>query len=155
MPLHRLYVPPNLYTPEEKSAIAEAITEVYTGMPNPLPPFYVVVIFEDIPKQNYFVGGKPTDRFLRIVVHHLARQFADDAKKREFLGRYEAAIEPWTKGKGIDWEVQVSDQDPAGWNENGLAPPLPGTEGEKMWLKLNKAVPYEAHTSGHQANGNL
>jgi phenylpyruvate tautomerase PptA (4-oxalocrotonate tautomerase family) len=75
MPLHRLYVPPTLYTPEERSAIAEAITSIYVGFG--LPPFYVIVVFVDVPKQNYFVGGKPTDQFLRIVIHHLVRQFPE------------------------------------------------------------------------------
>ena len=28
------------------------------------------------------------------------------------------------------------------WRENGLAPPLPGTDAEKHWAELDKAVPY-------------
>ncbi|THV00315.1 hypothetical protein K435DRAFT_657510 [Dendrothele bispora CBS 962.96] len=144
MPLHRLYVPPNLYTPEEKSAIAKAITGVYSGLPT----FYVVVVFVDVPKQNYFVGGEQTDRFLRIVVHHVARQFASDERKRNFMDRYEAALEPWTKRKGIDWEIQVAALDHVSWNENGIRPPLGDTEAEKLWKELNRPVPYEPEKGG-------
>lgn len=28
------------------------------------------------------------------------------------------------------------------WRENGLAPPLPGTDAEKHWAEVDKAVPY-------------
>ncbi len=28
------------------------------------------------------------------------------------------------------------------WRENGLAPPLPGTDAEKHWGEVDKAVPY-------------
>ncbi|KAI1707310.1 putative oxalocrotonate tautomerase enzyme domain-containing protein [Ditylenchus destructor] len=29
------------------------------------------------------------------------------------------------------------------WRENGLIPPLAESEGNKEWMRLNKAVPYE------------
>ena len=28
------------------------------------------------------------------------------------------------------------------WRENGLAPPMPGTDAEKYWIEVDKAVPY-------------
>ena len=28
------------------------------------------------------------------------------------------------------------------WRENGLPPPLPGTDAEKHWAEVDKAVPY-------------
>ena len=28
------------------------------------------------------------------------------------------------------------------WRENGLAPPMPGTDAEKHWAEVDKAVPY-------------
>lgn len=59
MPFHRLYCSPNLYTKEEKHEIARAITGVYTR----LPPFYVVVNFIEVEKDNFFVSGEPEDRF--------------------------------------------------------------------------------------------
>jgi phenylpyruvate tautomerase PptA (4-oxalocrotonate tautomerase family) len=73
MPLHRFYVPPNLYSAEDKAAIAEAITEVYPR----LPAFYVVVLFINIDKESYFVGGKRNESFVRIAVQHVARQFPE------------------------------------------------------------------------------
>ncbi|KAJ7599298.1 putative oxalocrotonate tautomerase [Mycena floridula] len=139
MPLHRLYVPPTLYTDTEKAALAEAITKLYSR----IPPFYVVVLFIEVPEQNYFVSGKPTKNFVRFVVHHMARQFDGDVQKRNFMDRYEAALEPFTKGKNVDWEVQVADMDPVLWNENGIRPPPPNSEAEDTWKALNRPVPYE------------
>ena len=68
MPFHRFYVPRDLYTTEEKHAIAEAITQLYT----PLPKFYVVVNFINIEDGDFYVGGEKNNKFVRIVVHHAA-----------------------------------------------------------------------------------
>jgi len=77
------------------------------------------------------------------------------------MGRYEKALEPFTKGRGIDWEIQVQDCDVSlqivpfwsicttvpymqrvTWNENGINPPLPDTEAENEWKVQNRPVPY-------------
>jgi hypothetical protein len=34
-----------------------------------------------------------------------------DIVKRDFMDRYEKALDPFTKGRGIDWEVQVEECD--------------------------------------------
>ncbi|KAJ6526818.1 putative oxalocrotonate tautomerase enzyme-domain-containing protein [Mycena capillaripes] len=109
MPLHRLFVPKGLYTPADKAALAQAITDIYFD----LPPFYVVVLFIELEPTNFFVGGKTTQRMLRITVEHVARNFAeaDDTSKRAFMDRYEIALAPFTKARGIDSEVQVVDCD--------------------------------------------
>ena len=66
MPLHRIYVPPKLYSAEEKSAIGDAITKVYSM----LPAF-------SVDKEDFYVGGKRSDNFIRISVQHIARQFPE------------------------------------------------------------------------------
>ncbi|KAJ7249767.1 putative oxalocrotonate tautomerase [Mycena haematopus] len=107
MPLHRIFVPKGLYTPSDKAALAQAITAVYVS----LPAFYVVVLFIDLESSDFFVGGKVTERMVRISVEHLARNFKDDALKRSFMDRYETALAPFTKARGVDWEVQITDCD--------------------------------------------
>jgi len=69
MPFHRIYYPPELYTPEEKQAMAKAIMECYKKLPG----FFVIVNFIDVGKDDFYVGGERNQRFVRIVVHHLAR----------------------------------------------------------------------------------
>ncbi|KAJ7457295.1 putative oxalocrotonate tautomerase [Mycena galericulata] len=111
MPLHRFFVPKGLYSPEDKEALAAAITAVYTAPPTSLPAFYVVVLFIDLEPGNFFVGGKMTKRMVRITIEHVARNFTNNKRKRGFMDHYEKAIEPFTKSRGIDWEIQVTDCD--------------------------------------------
>ncbi|KAJ7761675.1 putative oxalocrotonate tautomerase [Mycena metata] len=113
MPLHRFFVPTGLYTPEDKTAIAEAVTKLYSNPPISLPPSYVVVLFIELEKGNFFSGGKAIDGMARITIEHTARNFAPDdaARKRSFMDRYEKVIAPFTKNRGINWEVTVVDTD--------------------------------------------
>ncbi|KAJ7042273.1 putative oxalocrotonate tautomerase [Mycena alexandri] len=78
MPLHRFFVPTGLYTPEDKAAISEAITKLYSSPPASLPPFYVVVLFIEFEKGNFFNGGKATDGMARITIEHVARNFTPE-----------------------------------------------------------------------------
>lgn len=71
MPLHRLFVPPNFYSDDDKAAIADAITNCYPM----LPAFYVVVIFIDVEKKNFYVGGQRRDNFVRFSIEHIARRY--------------------------------------------------------------------------------
>ncbi|KAG8744369.1 hypothetical protein FRC10_010256 [Ceratobasidium sp. 414] len=140
MPMHRIYTVPGLYTPEEKAAMAKAITTLYVPM---LPAFYVVVLFVDVAKDSYFIGGELNDKFVRFNVQHLARHFAADEQKIGFMNLYEQAVKPFTADKGLDWEVNIDEADPLTWHENGMSPPAPKSEGEGLWKQRNKAVKYE------------
>ncbi|KAJ3795496.1 putative oxalocrotonate tautomerase, partial [Lentinula aff. detonsa] len=121
MPFHRFYCSPNLYTKEEKQAIAQAITKFYSR----LPPFLVLVNFIDVDKDNFYVGGEPNDKYLRINVQHSANpvqtyvpmHFLEAISfhlimcnycRRAWVEAYEKALEPFTKGKGIGWELQMT-----------------------------------------------
>ncbi|ESK96779.1 4-oxalocrotonate tautomerase [Moniliophthora roreri MCA 2997] len=138
MPFHRYFVPRGLYTHEEKQALAKAVTEIYKFLPE----FYVVVNFITIEDGNFYVGGESTKKFVRICVDHLAHHSETEADKRAFMDIYEKVIAPWTKDKGIDWEVQVSNEDPIFWNMNGFRPPLVGSKEIEIWKKEGKPVPY-------------
>ncbi|KZP06990.1 hypothetical protein FIBSPDRAFT_804401 [Athelia psychrophila] len=142
MPLHRLFVPPTLYSDQDRKDIAAAITGIYKGL---FPSFYVVVLFIDVPVTHYFVSGRNNDKFLRIGVEHIAKHFPDEASGRVFMDRYEAVLAPWTKDRGIDWEVQITEDDRNLWNENGMSPPLPGTKDDELWQIQDKAVPYGSY----------
>lgn len=49
---------------------------------------------------KYILKSKPT------LINNLS-----DKHKRAFMDRYEKALEPFTKARGIDWEVQITDAD--------------------------------------------
>ncbi|KXS21438.1 hypothetical protein M427DRAFT_151467 [Gonapodya prolifera JEL478] len=141
MPLHRIYSAPGFFTEEEKSKIAQNITKAYTSA---LPAFYVVVLFIDVPENSFFVGGKSMTRFVRIVTQHLARTFDSPKMRDKFIEYLERCYAPIIKAKGEDvgWELHIEETPRETWRENGIAPPLPRTEAEKEWKRLNRPVPY-------------
>ncbi|KAH7696573.1 hypothetical protein AAVH_36354 [Aphelenchoides avenae] len=141
MPLHRIYHANGAFTDDQKQDLATAITDVYVS--RGLPAFYVVVLFVPLEKDSFFIGGKGTDKFVRITVQHLARHFDSKEQGRKFLDIYEAAIAKYIKEQGYDWEVSIELVDRDLWRENGLIPPPPNSEAEKEWKRLNKPVPYE------------
>ncbi|KAJ3759568.1 putative oxalocrotonate tautomerase [Lentinula raphanica] len=135
MPFHRFYCSPNLFTKEDKQGIAKAITNFYHF----LPPFLVIVNFIDVDKDSFYVGGEPNDRYVRINV----TQSANPVPDRAWVEAWEKAIEPFTKAKGIDYELQMGNEDPSLWSVNGLSiPPFLG-EDWMIWKKLNKPVEWK------------
>ncbi len=74
MPLHLIYSAKGVFSPSDKEAIAQNITDIY-GVA--LPRFYVVVVFVDVDEDSLYVGGKANSRFVRLVTQHLARENTD------------------------------------------------------------------------------
>ena len=72
MPLWHIYCPEGAYSAEDKQAFADRITDLYAQFE--LPRFYVSVVFEELPKDSLFVGGKPTNDFIRIWIDQIARR---------------------------------------------------------------------------------
>jgi len=66
-----------------------------------------------------------------------------------FLARVDKALKPFIADKGYDWEYSVEETSRDLWKVQGLVPPMPGSEAEQEWVKLNKPVPFE------KAKGNL
>src|SRR5262245_54798117 len=61
VPLWHIYCPESAYSAEDKCALATRITDLYADVG--LPRFYVSVIFHELPKTSFFVGGKATNDF--------------------------------------------------------------------------------------------
>ncbi|MEJ7928207.1 tautomerase family protein, partial [Sphingobium sp. AN641] len=71
MPFWRIYHPAGAYSEDEKQAISEAVTSLYTNIP--IPKFYVVCLFEEVQAGNLFVGGRKHEKFVRVHIDHIAR----------------------------------------------------------------------------------
>jgi len=52
-------------------------------------------------------------------------------------------VRPFIQDRGLEWENHIYETPFDLWRVNGLAAPRQGTEGEALWLKLNKAVPWD------------
>ncbi|KAK0491538.1 hypothetical protein IW261DRAFT_1413828 [Armillaria novae-zelandiae] len=115
MPLHRFYTPIGFYSKEDKAAVVKAVQQTYPLVPK----FYVVVIFIEVDKENFYVGAEATDNF-----------------------KYEKALEPFIKARGADWEIQVAEMDRRLWGINGINPPPRNSEAEAIWIKENRPSEY-------------
>ena len=139
MPLWKIYHPEGAFTVEDKKAIAERITRVYRA----LPAFYVGVVFQEIAKSSFYVGGEPADDFVRIWVDHIARQIPNDELKQKFLSAVDKALAPFVSDRGLRWEMHVDETPFSLWTIEGLRPPLPDTPAEQKWRAENKASAYQ------------
>ncbi|KAJ5964944.1 Tautomerase [Penicillium vulpinum] len=138
MPAWYIKHSPNTLTAPEKEQLAKAITRLYVSIG--LPAFYVQVHFtEDIPG-TAFVGGEPHPNFASITIHHVARAMKNDEAKQIFLAGVDGILNPVFEPKKMEWEYWVAEVSRDLWKINGLVPPQPGSEGEKKWAELNKAV---------------
>ncbi|KAK0499544.1 putative oxalocrotonate tautomerase enzyme-domain-containing protein [Armillaria luteobubalina] len=118
MPLHRFYTPIGFYSKEDKAAVVKAVD-----------------------KENFYVGAEATDNFVRLVVHHMAAHFSNEYKK-EFMEKYEKALEPFIKARGADWEIQIAEMDRHLWGMNGINPPPRNSEAETRWIIENRPSEY-------------
>jgi hypothetical protein len=148
MPLWRIYHPTSVFTTDEsRAALASDITAIYK--PIGLPEFYVVVTFVPLPLSHILVGGKPriegTEKpFVRITIEHIAVNMeGDQSKHKSIKERIDKALQPHIESKGYDWEYHVAETDRDLWKINGFDPPMWKSDGEKIWFKENKPVPYD------------
>jgi phenylpyruvate tautomerase PptA (4-oxalocrotonate tautomerase family) len=139
MPLWKFYHPEGAYSPQDKQAIAERITGVYRMLPK----FYVGVVFQEIPKTSFFIGGEPADDFVRIWVDHIARTFDSEEMKGRFLTAVGQLLAPYIEDRGLRWEMHVDETPFSLWTIQGIRPPLPNTEAEKLWRAQNRPHAYD------------
>jgi len=143
MPLWKIYHPVNAYTPQDKQNFAEKITNLYQRLPK----FYVGVVFQDVPKDAFYIGAKPVDNFVRIWVDHIARTLPTPEAKEYWLKISNEAIAPFVKDRGYDWEFHIDETPFDLWSIQGLRPPTPNSDAEKRWVLENKPTPYSADFS--------
>ncbi|RHZ62614.1 hypothetical protein CDV55_104410 [Aspergillus turcosus] len=138
MPQWRIHHGPNTLTPEEKSHLAQQITQVYVR--RGIPAFYVHVRFTEQPAGTSFIGGEQHPNFVTMTVYHLARRMTTDEQRQGFLKPIDAVLTPMFEPKGIHWEYFVMEVPRDLWKINGLVPPAAGSEEEKIWVRENRPV---------------
>lgn len=140
MPLWKVYHPEGAYTAEDKQKLSERITSLYAKIP--IPKFYVVVIFEEIPQNSYFVGAVSHPKFVRFKVDHIARTLPGPVLREWWMKTIDDLIAPFVKDRGYDWEVSVDETPFDLWTLQGEIPPPFESIAEKRWVEQNKASPY-------------
>ncbi|KAJ5614608.1 hypothetical protein N7528_008262 [Penicillium herquei] len=147
MPLWQIYHPAGTFEDNAtKQAFAQDITKMYTELG--LPSFYVVTHFYRMDDNNVFIGGKANEPgntpFVRIVITHIAIHIPDvDAMYLRTTSYLDQIIKPHVADKGYDFEYHVDETERRLWKINSLIPPQYKSEEEQLWVKENRAVPYE------------
>jgi phenylpyruvate tautomerase PptA (4-oxalocrotonate tautomerase family) len=143
MPLWKIYHPVGAYTSEDKKQFSEAITSIYEAIP--IPKFYVVVVFEEVAADNFFVGGDSHDKFVRINIDQMARTLPGSVLRQWWVHHLDEVIKPWIADRGYDWEFTIDEAPADLWSLQGHIPPPFESHAEKRWVAENKASPY-THT---------
>jgi phenylpyruvate tautomerase PptA (4-oxalocrotonate tautomerase family) len=139
MPLWKVYHPADAFSDADKRALAEGITDLYVRLPR----FYVGIVFEEVPKESFFIGGKPTNKFVRISVDHIARSNLPAEIKDWWIENINNVLAPFVKDRGYDWEFHIDETPFDMWSIQGLRPPPANSEPEKKWKAENRPTPYE------------
>jgi phenylpyruvate tautomerase PptA (4-oxalocrotonate tautomerase family) len=140
MPLWKVYHPAGAFTATDKKDLSERIASVYAGVP--IPKFYVVILFEEIAKDSYFVGGELHNKFIRFKIDQIARTIPGPIIREWWIRTLDQVIAPFVKDKGFDWEISIDETPFDLWSLQGeLAPPFESIA-EKRWVKENRASPY-------------
>jgi len=141
MPFWTIYTPEHTFTAEQKNAIASDLTDGYSQYAG-IPKFYVVTVFQEVPSESFYVGGKPVDNFVRIVIDHIARVTPVEARPL-VLHLIESQLAPHIKDRGLNWELHIDETPIDLWRVQGLPAPPFGSEAEKKWIADNKPTPHE------------
>jgi phenylpyruvate tautomerase PptA (4-oxalocrotonate tautomerase family) len=141
MPLWNIYHPVGAYTAQDKREFAARITDiVYITIPK----FYVGILFHEVPKESFFMGGEARDNFIRIRLDQFARHVSLDKTWTEaILGRMNEALEPFVQKRGYNFELHVGETPRELWLIDGIRPPGPDTAAEKKWKLENRPSTYD------------
>lgn len=138
MPLWTIYHSVQVFSDKDKAALAEKIADIYTPF---MPRFYVAVVFQAIDSNNFYIGGKSNDRYVRMTMEHIAREFVDEAASRRFIDKVNKELVPFVRDKGYDWEFHIDETRFEHWSVNGFYPPREGTIDEERWRNENRPSP--------------
>ncbi|EXJ67680.1 uncharacterized protein A1O5_09026 [Cladophialophora psammophila CBS 110553] len=152
MPLWRIFSHPSTFSSSQREGISKAITDLFVSYG--LPPFYVVVLFIDVDEKGCFVGGESKKNFVRIAVEQIARVMMGPetewgkARRKAWMDRINGVLKPYIIDRTeLEWELHIYETPRDLWRTQGLDPPPPFSEEEKMWAEKNKAIAYEVEKS--------
>jgi phenylpyruvate tautomerase PptA (4-oxalocrotonate tautomerase family) len=134
MPFYQCLVPAGSLSADNRSALAEAITEIHctvTGAPRG----FVNVLFVEYDPAAYFTAGKPRNC---SVINGNIRAGRDRETRARLLTELSRAWLSITGQSPRSLLIGLNEVDPTSVMEAGLILPAPGEEAE--WLERNQEV---------------
>ena len=150
MPLWQIFVPENDFSVEDKRELGNRITNIYDAFE--LPRFYTTVIFHDLKPASFLIGGEEREKFVQVAIVHAARTAGQVAERlgvteaevyAEFMKSAHEALKPFVADRGYEWEMHTENVPHETWHIDGMEPPPPWSDVEKVWKKNNRSSPYE------------
>jgi len=105
MPLWKVYHPVGAYSAQDKKEFAEKVTAMYSRIP--IPRFYVVMIFEEVAAESFYVGGASQGKFVRLKLEHMARTLPGPIVREWWVKAVDQLIAPYVRDRGYDWSPSM------------------------------------------------
>jgi hypothetical protein len=134
MPLWKIYHPTDVWSDADKQALSQRITALYRQLPK----FYVGVVYQEVGKDCFYIGGEPRNNFVRIWVDHIARTLPTPEVRLKWLGMCNDALAPFIRDRGLSWEFHIDETSPELWSIEGFRPPPANSELEARWISENR-----------------
>ncbi|MCJ1224667.1 hypothetical protein MMC12_001312 [Toensbergia leucococca] len=141
MPLWRIFSHPSTFTIDQKQALGESITSLYTT--SHLPGFYVNVIFIPVEAENFYIAGKPVTDYVRIAIEHIAIHRPIEVRA-SMCAEIDKLLAPHIAARGdLRWEYHINDTPRDLWKIQGMVPPPWKSAEEKVWAEKGVALAWE------------
>ncbi|MBN3786027.1 tautomerase family protein [Burkholderia sp. Ac-20353] len=142
MPTYVVTAPHGRLTAQQKENMAADITRVHCDVTG-APAYFAQVIFNDVPRGDYFVGGRPLQGTEHVFLHGQIRAGRDNATKEKLLLGMMQAVADAAELESDCVQVYLVDVPARQIVEYGQILPLPGEEDtwwEAMPLHVRKRL---------------
>jgi phenylpyruvate tautomerase PptA (4-oxalocrotonate tautomerase family) len=141
MPLWNVHCPKGVYDAQDRQAFAAKVTDLYAESGAKLPRFYVSVVFHEFERDEFFMGGEPAERFVRINIDQIARQTPEPERRKRWIRKVNEWMAPFLHERGLHSEIHIDDTPTEFWIIDGILPPPAGSPDERRWAEENKPSP--------------
>jgi len=134
MPVYHCLIQQNSLTAEQKRDVSREITRIH-GEVTGAPSIFVEVIFDEVPRGDWFTGGQPSSR---SIIQAAIRAGRTDEKKARLMAEISSSWKRVTGQREEDLEIAVADFPARYLMRGGMLLPEDGEE--QQWLARLKAA---------------
>ena|SRR5215469_11111964 len=134
MPVYHCLIQQNSLSAEQKQKVAREITRIH-GEVTGAPAVFVDVIFDEVPRGDWFTGGEHSSR---AIIQAAIRAGRSDEKKARLMAEISRSWNQVTGQREQDLEIAVTDFQARHLMRGGMLLPEDGQERE--WLARLQAA---------------
>jgi 4-oxalocrotonate tautomerase family enzyme len=134
MPVYQCLIQQNSLSAEQKRQVSREITRIHSEVTG-APAIFVDVIFDEVPRGDWFTGGEPSSR---SIIQANIRAGRSDEKKARLMAEISRSWNQVTGQREEDLEIAVTDFQARYLMRVGMLLPEDGQE--QQWLARLKAA---------------